>query len=239
MQSPNVQASSLDWGLFSLGVILGSSVEAGTNVGAQPEKYWHCIGQTSDLIESGYFSYFFIRTFIEKRSIEYVTYVSVYITRFINSIHAGPCWSFGYNPKPSEAEIEAETGLLAKRGRLGQAFNNELTEEEKAQLENGTDAIFGQLKKSLATVNAFLLIMEVVEILIDTLSFTDTYEDGKYIDAGIMAGKGVVNAGFTTYYLIMQYWKPDEKDKWQLDWEREPEEPVVVVNIEDNEVNLE
>ena len=125
------------------------------------------------------------------------------------------------------------------RGRLGQAFNNELTEEEKAQLENGTDAIFGQLKKSLATVNAFLLIMEVVEILIDTLSFTDTYEDGKYMDAGIMAGKGVVNAGFTTYYLIMQYWKPNEKDKWQLDWEREPEEPVVVVNIEDNEVNLE
>ena len=98
LQSPNVQASSLDWGLFSLGVILGSTFEAGTNVGAQPEKYWQCIGQTSDLVESGYFSYFFIRTFIEKRSIEYVTYVSVYITRFINSIHAGPCWSFGYNP---------------------------------------------------------------------------------------------------------------------------------------------
>ena len=127
-----MQASSLDWGLFSLGVILGSAFEAGTNVGAQPQKYWHCIGQTSDLVESGYFSYFFIRTFIEKRSIEYVTYVSVYITRFINSIHAGPCWSFGYNPKPSEAEIEAETGLLAKRGRLGQAFDSELTEEEKA-----------------------------------------------------------------------------------------------------------
>ena len=114
-----------------------------------------------------------------------------------------------------------------------------MTEEEKAQLENGTDAIFGQLKKSLATVNAFLLIMEVVEILIDTLSFTDTFEDKKYMDAGIMAGKGVVNACFTTYYLIMQYWKPNEKDKWQLDWEREPEAPVVVVNIEDNEVNLE
>ena len=98
LQSLNVQASTLDWGLFSLGVILGSTFEAGTNVGAQPEKYWQCIGQTSDLVESGYFSYFFIRTFIEKRSIEYVTYVSVYITRFINSIHAGPCWSFGYNP---------------------------------------------------------------------------------------------------------------------------------------------
>ena len=34
--SPTVQVSgtSLDWGLFSLGVILGSTVEAGTNLGA-------------------------------------------------------------------------------------------------------------------------------------------------------------------------------------------------------------
>ena len=138
-QSPNpvvqVSGTSLDWGLFSLGVILGSTVEAGTNVGAQDQKYWQCIGQSSDLLESGYFSYFFIRTFIEKRSIEYVTYVSVYISRFINSIHAGPCWSFGKkNLQPSEAEIEAETGLLAKlkRGRLGQAFNSDLSEEEQA-----------------------------------------------------------------------------------------------------------
>ena len=143
-----VSGSSLDWGLFSLGVILGSSIEAGTNVGAQDQKYWQCIGQTSDLIESGYFSYFFIRTFIEKRSIEYVTYVSVYITRFFDSIYAGPCWSFGRgNLQPSEAEIEAETGLLAKlrRGRLGQAFSSDLSEEEQANINSGANAIFDQL----------------------------------------------------------------------------------------------
>ena len=232
-----VSGSSLDWGLFSLGIILGSTVEAGTNLGAQDQKYWQCIGQSSDLIESGYFSYFFIRTFIEKRSIEYVTYVSVYISRFINSIHAGPCWSFGKkNLEPSEAEIEAETGLLAKlkRGRLGQAFNSDLTEEEQDKINSGANAIFDQLQKSLATVNAFLLIMEIVEILIDALSFTDTLEESKFIDAGIMAGKGVTNAGFTTYFLVMQYWKPNEKDKWQLDWEKEPEQPIIEVDVQVN-----
>ena len=145
MQSPNVKASSYDWGMFSLGVILGSTVEAGTNVGAQPQKYWQCIGQSSDLLESGYFSYFFIRTFIEERSIEYVTYVSVYITRFINSIHAGPCWNFGRREQPSEAEIEANTGLLAKH-KLGTAFDSNLTPEEQAKIDSGTNAVFDQLQ---------------------------------------------------------------------------------------------
>ena len=80
--------------------------------------------------------------------------------------------------------------------------------------------------------------MEIVEILIDALSFNDTLDERKFIDAGIMAGKGVVNAGFTTYFLIMQYWKPHKKDEWQLDWEKEPENPIIQVDV-DVEVNIE
>ena len=80
--------------------------------------------------------------------------------------------------------------------------------------------------------------MEIVEILIDVISFTDTLDDENYFAAGIMAGKGVTNAGFTTYYLVMQYWKPTEEDKWQLDWQKEPENPIIVVDV-DVEVNVE
>ena len=92
--------------------------------------------------------------------------------------------------------------------------------------------MFEQLKASLATVNAFLLIMEILEILIDALTFTDVLVKENFFDSGVMAGKGLVNAGFTIYYLIMQYWKPDEKEEWQLDWERpiEPIDPVTQID---------
>lgn len=80
--------------------------------------------------------------------------------------------------------------------------------------------MFDKLKQSLATVNAFLLVMECLEVLIDALTFTDVLFKNNFFDAGIMAGKGLVNAGFTIYYIIMQYWKPDEKEDWMLDWEK-------------------
>ena len=71
---------------------------------------------------------------------------------------------------------------------------------------------------SLATVNAFLIIMEVLEILTDMLTFTDMLKEDNYWQAGVNAGKGFVNGGFTVYYIVMQYWKPDED--YNLDWEK-------------------
>ena len=70
----------------------------------------------------------------------------------------------------------------------------------------------------MATVDAFLTIMEILEILIDALSFKDTLEDNSFFDAGVMVSKGSVNAGFTSYYIVMQYWKP-ELDV-ELDWKK-------------------
>lgn len=90
--------------------------------------------------------------------------------------------------------------------------------------------MFDTLKQSLATVNAFLMVMEVLEVLIDALTFTDELFKDNFFDAGIMSGKGLVNAGFTCYYIIMQYWKPEEKEDWQLDWER-PIDPVTQVDV--------
>ena len=94
-------------------------------------------------------------------------------------------------------------------------MKSDLTKEELE--EKGANMIFDQLKASLATVDAFLTILEVLEILIDALTFTDQLDDNRYFDAGIMGGKGLVNSGFTTYYIVMKYWKPDED--YQLDYE--------------------
>ena len=77
---------------------------------------------------------------------------------------------------------------------------------------------YNQLKNSLATVNIFLLIMEVLEILTDMLTFTDMLKDDSYWAAGVICGKGIVNGGFTIYYIIMQYWKPESD--YNLAWEK-------------------
>ena len=182
------------------------------------------------MVESLYFTYFYIRAFIEERGVEYVTYVSVYISRGINAISEGPCWKIGKKKEPSEAEIESELLKKTDLPHVKAAFSTELTEEEKEKIDKGTQAIFDELKNSLATVNAFLLIMEVLEILIDALTFKDVFEKNDYFDAGIMSGKGVINAGFTSYYLVMQYWKPDEDHS--LDWEKEPPELVIDIDVD-------
>ena len=77
---------------------------------------------------------------------------------------------------------------------------------------------YTQLKNSLATVNIFLLIMEVLEILTDMLTFSDMLKENDYWNAGVIGGKGFVNGGFTIYYIVMQYWKPDSD--YNLAWEK-------------------
>ena len=59
---------------------------------------------------------------------------------------------------------------VRKAPKTKAAMGSEVTDEE---LANAETAIFEQLKTSLETVNAFLLIMEVLEILVDALAFTD------------------------------------------------------------------
>ena len=76
--------------------------------------------------------------------------------------------------------------------------------------------------------------MEILEILIDALTFKDVFDKNDYLDAGIMSGKGVLNAGFTIYYIIMQYWKPDENHS--LDWEKAPPGPIIDINLDPIEI---
>ena len=47
------------------------------------------------------------------------------------------------------------------------------------------------------------MIMEFLEILVDVLTFYDLQEEDNYFDAGTFAGKGLINACFTLYYVIL------------------------------------
>ena len=52
-----VDFTTLDWVGFSMGALLGVLIELGTNT----SELWPCLGQPSDVGESVYFTYFYIR----------------------------------------------------------------------------------------------------------------------------------------------------------------------------------
>ena len=206
-----LSAGGTAWLLGTVGFLLGGTIEAGSNIGAIVP----CVGQVSDVAESLYFSYFYIRAFIEKRGMEYITYMSVYVSRGIESTTHGPCWSFKNQtePAPSSAQMNAET-FLSKRAvnavhKLKQTWESNMdTDEALAELSETTNMIANRLQSSLMIVMTLFTIMEVLEVLIDSLTFADLLTQENWFDGGVLAGKGLVNAGFTIYYLVMEYAYP-------------------------------
>ena len=122
-EAPIVEkGSGLDWFIFTLGILSGTSVETGTNISGINNKGVQCYGQSSDLVESLWFTYFYIYEYLKDRtSIEYITYVSVYIARGVNSVSEGPCWRIGMRREPTEGELENEQ--LWKKSKIAQYFD--------------------------------------------------------------------------------------------------------------------
>merc|ERR1712151_672941 len=87
-----------------------------------------------------------------------------------------------------------------------------------AELAKTTQTIANKLTNSLSAVLALFTVLEVLEVLIDTLTFVELYNDHDWFDSGVVAGKGLVNAGFTTYYLVIEYSDPSKEWK-RFDWE--------------------
>lgn len=176
-----------------------------------------------------YFSIFYIRLFVKDRGVEYISYVSVYISRGIESVTHGPCWSINNDDAPSAAQIQAETffSKLGKRAlnlkpstpRLKQTWESDIAEVDAlAELAATTDKIANRLTNSLSAVLALFTVMEVLEVLIDALTFAELVGDHDWFDSGVIAGKGLINAGFTTYYLVIEYSDP-AKEWRRFDWE--------------------
>ena len=86
---PTVESVGGNWFLWSMGFILGLTIELGTNTAMQ----WPCLAQPSDVAESIYFTYWYIRNFLKDGyKTTNITYVAVYIARGWEAIMLGPCW---------------------------------------------------------------------------------------------------------------------------------------------------
>ena len=105
-------------------------IETGTNISGLNNKGVQCYGQSSDLIESLWFTYFYIYEYLKDRtSIEYITYVSVYIARGVNSVSEGPCWKIGMFNEQAEGQLENEQ--LWKKSKIAQYFDTHREEKQK------------------------------------------------------------------------------------------------------------
>ena len=148
-----------------------------------------------------------------------MSYMSVYVSRGIESISHGPCWSIKADtePGPSEQQIEAETFMADGMFNFISSRSKHLMAESTwesdqissaqalAELNQIATEIAQKLTASLQMVLALFTVLEILEVLIDCLTFNDLYQDENWFDGGVIAGKGLVNAGFTLYYLIMEY----------------------------------
>ena len=64
-------------------------------------------------------------------------------------------------------------------------------------------------------------VMQLLEILVDVVTFVDLWNSDDEFDSGTIAGKGLVNAGFNLWYLV--------RDNFMAPKEEE-EEIIIVVN---------
>ena len=59
-------------------------------------------------------------------------------------------------------------------------------------------------------------VLEVMQILIDVITFVDLFNDENAFDSGTIAGKGLVNAGFTLYYLFVDNFTPKKDEEEEI-----------------------
>ena len=57
----------------------------------------------------------------------------------------------------------------------------------------------------MVLVETIFTVMSLLEILVDVVTFYDLQNEDHWFDAGTFAGKGLINAGFTTYYVTKDY----------------------------------
>ena len=60
-------------------------------------------------------------------------------------------------------------------------------------------------------------VLEILQILIDVITFVDLFNDENAFDSGTIAGKGLVNAGFTVYYLIYDHFVAKDEEEVVVD----------------------
>ena len=103
--SPLVESAAGNWTLWVLGFLIGLTIELGTNTAGR----WPCLAQPSDVAEAVYFSYWYIRKYIEDGfKTTNITYVAVYIARGWEAIMIGPCWEINTLDKITARQEENE-----------------------------------------------------------------------------------------------------------------------------------
>ena len=191
MQSPIVaEMAGEDWFVWSMGFLLGLVIELGTNT----STYWPCLGQPADVAESIYFTYFYVRAYFEDGyQTTMITYIAVYIARGVEAVMYGPCW-----------QIADVTDPNAPKNQPNRSINvTERVSQQDQEIIRESNKLAQQFEQEMYLIDMMFTVMTLLEILIDAVTFKDLWSEGNHFDSGTIAGKGLVNTGFTLYYLIL------------------------------------
>eukprot|EP00347_Sterkiella_histriomuscorum_P012089 403369934 len=194
LQSVNrelVQATSPtyeDWGQFTMGALLGASVELSTQVSNV------CIANIATLFQSAYLVYYYMNNYLATDSTQAASYAFTYIIKLFRT-----GLSFDCSAGISFASRDAfNTRLNQKQSQSHTIFINKLQQTNAQDLQGIIEILIQILGDAQEAIG-------LAEIVIDTATVQAEWEDGDYFEAGLYAGKGVVNAGYTFYGIIKRY----------------------------------
>ena len=184
--APVVESKGGDWFLWTMGFLLGLLIELGSNTGQK----WPCLGQPADVAEAVYFSYWYIRNYIENGyKTTNITYVAVYIARGWEAVMYGPCWEINRaeakqrrEEKRAAKEAERAAGEEGTVGEVVPGFETvterkveppkNLTPEEMRMIDEATK-LAKEFEGEMFLVETIFTTMKMLEILVDVANFYD------------------------------------------------------------------
>lgn len=168
-----------DWGQFTMGALLGASVELSTQVSNV------CIANIATVFQSAYLVYYYMNDYTVTQSTNSASYAFTYLLKLFNTGLSFDC-SGGIS--------------FASRQEFNTNYHNSKSNFVK-QTNNAQDlsTILATLIKIIGDAQEALAL---AEIYMDSTTVQSEWASGDYFEAGLYSGKGVVNAGYTFYGII-------------------------------------
>lgn len=121
----------------------------------------------------------------------------------------GPCWEINTLENFDDDKEKNKENATTKRANEPP---KNLTPEEQQMVEQAAQ-MAAQFEKEMFLIDMIFTIMQLLEILVDVVTFYDLQSDDEWFDAGTFAGKGLVNACFTIYYVLLDNFLADETER--------------------------
>ena len=176
--------NATDWALVLTGAFVGGADEFITNWGHDLP----CWADWAAIIQSAYFIYMYMHEFVRTDDSQDIAFASLYVAYGSTPVIENRCW------------------ITAPHGPYALAQSPQVSAIE----ENLLDRLYYANARTM-TLHVFL---EGLEVLLDVYTFLDMRHQLNFVNAGIAAGKGIVNAIFYVFFVVLsivKHYQDDDK----------------------------